>query len=286
MSGSEAQSSSGTLYIVATPIGNLEDISLRALRILKEVDLIAAEDTRHTRKLLSAYGIHVRLSSYFDHNEDQKTPYFIQRLLNGESIALVSDAGTPGISDPGYVVIRKAIEAHIPIISVPGPSAAITALTLAGLPVEGFVFLGFLNNKRNSRRQQIEGFRDECRTLVCYVSPHVLLKALADLRSLLGNRQVAVSRELTKKFEEVLRGTLDSVIEEFSRRAAVKGEFTLVIAGAEKKQQNAEDFEAQLFDELRKCLQDGTLSRRDAVKLVATKLRLPKNTVYQASLQL
>jgi 16S rRNA (cytidine1402-2'-O)-methyltransferase len=286
MPTSAQQPPTGTLYIVSTPIGNLEDITLRALRILKEVDLIAAEDTRHTRKLLSAYDIHNKLTSYFDHNEGQKTPYLIQCLLNGESIALVSDAGTPGISDPGYEVIRRAIEEHIPVIAIPGPSAAISALTLSSLPIETFVFLGFLTNKRSSRIKQIEEFRDERRTLVCYLSPHAILKALADMRELLGNRKVAVVRELTKKFEEVLRGTLDSAIEELSQRAAMKGEFTLVIAGAEEKRQTAEELETQLFDELKKCLKDEELSRRDAVKLVAAKLGLPKNTVYQASLEL
>lgn len=286
MSTPTQQSTSGTLYIVSTPIGNLEDITLRALRILKEVDLIAAEDTRHTRKLLSAYDIHQELTSYFDHNEGQKTPYLLQRLLNGDSIALVSDAGTPGISDPGYEVIRRAIEENISVVAIPGPSAAISALTLSGLPIESFVFLGFLTNKRSSRIKQIEEFRDERRTLVCYVSPHAILKALADMRELLGNRKVAVTRELTKKFEEVLRGTLDSAIEELSQRAAVKGEFTLVIAGAEEKRRTAEELETQLFDELKKCLEEEELSRRDAVKLVAAKLGLPKNTVYQASLKI
>ena len=278
-------SSPGTLYIVSTPIGNLEDITLRALRILKEVDLIAAEDTRHTRKLLSAYDIHQELTSYFDHNEEQKTPYLLQRLLHGDSIALVSDAGTPGISDPGYAVIRGAIEQKIPVVAIPGPSAAIAALTLSGLPIGSFIFLGFLTNKRNSRIKQIQEFRDEQRTVVCYVSPHAVVKALADLRELLGNRKVAVTRELTKKFEEVLRGTLDSVIEQLSQRASIKGEFTLAIAGAEETQAVAEELEQQLFDELKKCLEEEELSRRDAVKQVAAKLGLPKNAVYQASLK-
>ena len=281
-----AHAPAGTLYIVSTPIGNLEDITLRALRTLKEVDLIAAEDTRHTRKLLSAYDIHNELTSYFDHNEEQKTPYLLQRLLNGDSIALVSDAGTPGISDPGYEVIRRAIEQAIPVIAIPGPSAALSALTLSGLPIESFVFLGFLTNKRGSRIKQIQECCDERRTLVCYVSPHAILRALNDMRELLGNRQIALTRELTKKFEEVLRGTIDSVIGQLSQRASIKGEFTLVIAGAEEKQSSAEELEERLFEELKKCLEEEELSRRDAVKQVAAQLGLPKNTVYQASLQL
>ncbi|MCP4395970.1 MAG: 16S rRNA (cytidine(1402)-2'-O)-methyltransferase, partial [bacterium] len=258
----------------------------RALRILKEVDLIAAEDTRHTRKLLSAYDIHNELTSYFDHNEGQKTPYLLQRLLNGDSIALVSDAGTPGISDPGYAAIRGAIEQKVPVVAIPGPSAAISALTLSGMPLESFVFIGFLPNKRSRRIKQVKEFRDERRTMVGYVSPHAVMKALADIRGLMGNRDIVVTRELTKKFEEVLRGKLDSIIEQLSERKSIKGEFTLVIAGAEEKQHTIEELEERVLDELNKCLKNEELSRRDAVKQVAAKLGLPKNAVYQASLQI
>ncbi len=198
----------GTLYIVSTPIGNLDDITLRALRILKEVDLIAAEDTRHTRKLLSAYDIHTPLTSYFDQNETQKSGYLLQKLLDGKSIALVSDAGTPGISDPGYDVIVAAIAQQIPVMPIPGPSAMLAALTASGLALDSFVFIGFLTNKRSARIKQLKAIQHEQKTLVCYASPHHIRQTLIDIYETLGNRRMAAARELTKKFEEIVRGTL------------------------------------------------------------------------------
>lgn len=276
---------SGTLYIVSTPIGNLEDITLRALRILKEVDLIAAEDTRHTRKLLSAYDIHTRITSYYDHNESQKTPYLLQRLVNGESIALVSDAGTPGISDPGYELIRSAIAQHMPVVPIPGPSAIITALTVSGLVLESFIFIGFLTNKRTARIKQLRDVREEQKTIVCYVSPHHFLKSLADIREVLGNRHIVVTRELTKKFEEVLRGDIETIHEQFAQRPSIKGEFTLVIEGA-KENSGLVANDDTISAELEKCMTAQELSRKDAVKHVAVKFGLPKNTVYRVSLKL
>jgi len=275
----------GTLYIVSTPIGNLEDITLRALRILKEVDLIAAEDTRHTRKLLSAYDIHTPVTSYFEHNETKKTPYLIQKILNGETVALVSDAGTPGISDPGYELISAAIEQEILVLPIPGPSAIMTALTVSGLPIESFIFIGFLTNKHSARIKQLKDIRDERKTIVCYVSPHHFLKVLADIRELLGNRQIVVARELTKKFEEIVRGDIDSVNERFSSGASMKGEFTLIIAGA-KEHDNSGVTREFIAAELKKCMTQGELSRKDAVKYVATHFGLPKNRVYKESLHL
>ena len=277
--------SSGTLYIVSTPIGNLEDITLRALRILKEVDLIAAEDTRHTRKLLSAYDIHTPVTSYFDHNETQKSLHLIQKILNGESIALVSDAGTPGVSDPGYKLIVSAIEQNVPVIPIPGPSAMITALTVSGLPFESFVFIGFLTNKRSARIKKLREIRNERRAMVCYVSPHHFLKSLTDIREVLGNRQIAVTREFTKKFEEVIRGDIDTVIEQFTLKPSVKGEFTLVIAGTKDAEDHEMDTDA-IVAELRKCMTEQELSKKDAVKHVSTKFGLPKNKVYEESLKL
>jgi 16S rRNA (cytidine1402-2'-O)-methyltransferase len=275
----------GTLYIVSTPIGNLEDITLRALRILKEVDLIAAEDTRHTRKLLSAYDIHTSLTSYFDQNESQKSSYLIHQLLNGKSVALVSDAGTPGISDPGYTLIVSAIAHNIPIVPIPGPSAIITALTLSGLPCESFVFLGFLTNKRHARIKTLRNMQHERKTLICYVSPHHLLNSLADMREVLGNRQIVVTRELTKKFEEVARGTIDAVLNHFSLKPSIKGEFTVVIAGAPASEQALMETEV-ILAELKQCMIEKELSRKDAVKYIATKFGLPKNKVYKESLKL
>ncbi|PIE32597.1 16S rRNA (cytidine(1402)-2'-O)-methyltransferase [candidate division KSB3 bacterium] len=279
------QTSTGTLYIVSTPIGNLEDLTLRALRILKEVDLIAAEDTRHTRKLLSAYEIHTSLTSYFDHNESQKSGVLLQKLFNGQSVALVSDAGTPGISDPGYDVIRAAIAENIPVVPIPGPSAILAALTVSGLPMDRFVFIGFLTNKRSARIKQLKEVQQEQKTIVCYVSPHHFLKALADIRQILGNRRITATRELTKKFEELVRGDVDEILEHFSQKPSIKGEFTLVVAGAATAARKTMDSKA-IAIELEKRIYEQELSRKDAVKQVAATFGLPKNTVYQVSLEL
>ena len=270
---------------MSTPIGNLEDITLRALRILKEVDLIAAEDTRRIRKLLSFYDIHASTTSYFDHNETRKSAYLIQQLLGGKSVALVSDAGTPGISDPGYSVITSAIQESIPVVPIPGPSAIITALTVSGLPVESFVFIGFLTNKRSTRIKKLKEIQHEKKTIVCYVSPHHFLKSLEDIRNILGNREIAVTRELTKQFEEIVRGTVDIVIEEFQQRPSIKGEFTLVIAGAKRIEPRTIDTDT-IVSELKKRIIEQGLSRKDAVKSVAAELGLPKNNVYKESLKL
>lgn len=279
-------SATGTLYIVSTPIGNLEDITLRALRILKEVAVIAAEDTRHTRKLLAAYDIHTPLTSYFDHNERQKSAYLVERLLQGESIALVSDAGTPGISDPGYEVIRAALAQAVPVAPIPGPSAVITALTVAGLPVESFVFLGFLPNKASARQKILTHALAETRTLIMYVSPHALLYALEDMQNLLGNRPVAVTRELTKKFEEIVRGDLASALAHFRAKPSIKGEFTIVLGGAVVSPEAAPRDDEALLTALRACMADEQVSKKVAVKQIAVRFGLPKQRVYQVSLRL
>jgi 16S rRNA (cytidine1402-2'-O)-methyltransferase len=223
-------SKTGTLYIVSTPIGNLEDITLRALRVLREVDLIAAEDTRTTRKLLSFYDIHVPITSYFDANEEFKATELINKLKSGLNIALVSEAGTPGISDPAYRLLQQAIENNIPVVCVPGPTAFVSAAVVSGLPIDSFVFIGFLPHKRSKRLKKIESLREEPRTLIMYVSPHRFLETLKDLKEILGDRKAAIARELTKKFEEVLRGPLSTLIEKFEN-TPVKGEITLVLEG-------------------------------------------------------
>jgi len=278
--------STGTLYIVSTPIGNLEDITLRALRILKEVALIAAEDTRHTRKLLSAYDIHTPLTSYFEHNEAQKTGYLLDRLRSGESIALVSDAGTPGISDPGHDVICAAIAAQIPVVPIPGASAALSALVVSGLPTDAFLFVGFLTNKRSARIKQLNALRDEPRTMICYISPHAFLAALQDIREVFGNRQMTAARELTKKFEEFARGDVESVIAHFSGYADIKGELTLVIAGAQPVAAAAEMDDDALREALQRCIETDGMSRKDAVKYIVETFGVPKNRAYQASLMI
>ena len=220
----------GVLYIVSTPIGNLEDITLRALRMLKEVNLIAAEDTRHTRRLLAHYEIGTPTTSYFEGNQIQKGEKLVARLKAGESIALVSDAGTPTISDPGYRLLIQCIEADIPIIPIPGPSACIAAASVAGLPLHNFTFEGFLSPKSGRRKRQLTDLREERRTLIFYESPHRIIVFLQDVLEVFGDRQVSVARELTKKFEEVFRGKVTQAIEKF-QETSPRGEFTVIIAG-------------------------------------------------------
>jgi 16S rRNA (cytidine1402-2'-O)-methyltransferase len=224
---------SGTLYIVSTPIGNLEDISIRAVQILSGVDLIAAEDTRTTRILLDHYGIRKPLISYYSYNEARRTPELVSKLRSGSSIALVSDAGTPGISDPAVRVVLSALEAGIGVKAIPGPSALLPALIVSGLPVSPFVFEGFLPVKKG-RRSKLERLGLEERTIVLYESPHRLLKTLRELREMLGDREISVARELTKKFEEVVRGSVTDVLEHFLHHP-VRGEFVIVVAGAPQK---------------------------------------------------
>ena len=220
----------GVLYIVSTPIGNLEDITLRALRTLKEVDLIAAEDTRHTRRLLAHYEIDTPTTSYFEGNQIQKGERLVARLKAGESIALVSDAGTPTISDPGYRLLIQCIEAGIPIIPIPGPSACIAAASVAGLPLHNFVFEGFLSPKSGRRKRQLTELREEKRTLIFYESPHRIISFLRDVLEEFGDRRVSVARELTKKFEEIFRGTVTEAIQKF-QGTSTRGEFTIVMEG-------------------------------------------------------
>lgn len=218
----------GTLYIVATPIGNLKDITLRAIETLKMVDLIAAEDTRHTRILLDTYDIKTPTTSYFEYNKVQKTDHLIRLLSEGKSIALVSDAGTPGISDPGYKIIRTAIDNDIPVIPIPGPSGIITALTVSGKPTDRFAFEGFLSNKSQRRRNQLAKLKGEARTIVLYESPHRFLKLLEDILTVYGDIEVVVAREMTKKFEEVRRDKASGLIKHFSEHG-VRGEFIVIL---------------------------------------------------------
>jgi len=218
----------GTLYIVATPIGNLADITLRAIETLKQVDLIAAEDTRHTKILLDRYQIKAPTTSYFEHNKVQKTDYLLRVLKEGKSVALVSDAGTPGISDPGYRVIRLSIENNIPVVPIPGPSGLLTALTVSGKPTDRFTFEGFLSNKAERRRNQLKKLRDEKRTVVLYESPHRILKLLEDILAVYGDTELVLAREVTKKFEEIRRERASSLIEHF-KKTKPRGEFIVII---------------------------------------------------------
>lgn len=218
----------GILYLCGTPIGNLEDITLRALRILKEVDLIAAEDTRVTQKILTYYQINTKITSYHQHNIGKKGKYLIELLQKGKNIALVSDAGMPGVSDPGYDLVRLAIENRIPIVPIPGPTAILTALVISGFPTKHFIFEGFLPGSRKNRLRLLKRLKEEQRVIIFFESPHRILKSLNDILEILGDRQVAIMRELTKKFEEVIRGKVSEVIGKFNS-VPPKGELTIVL---------------------------------------------------------
>jgi 16S rRNA (cytidine1402-2'-O)-methyltransferase len=234
MKSPSPNSTKGSLYIVSTPIGNREDITLRALHILKEVDLIAAEDTRHTILLLRHFGIQTPLTSYFEGNELKKKEFILSKLKQGHRVALVSDAGTPGISDPGFRLIQTAIENQIPIVPIPGPSAVIAALSVSGLPTDAFLFKGFLPHKSKKKKdflQQLEGIRE---TLIFYESPHRLSETLNDIFDILGDREMVLTRELTKVYEEVIRGKVSEIQTQIGERK-LKGEITLVISGKTRK---------------------------------------------------
>ncbi|MYF99436.1 16S rRNA (cytidine(1402)-2'-O)-methyltransferase [Candidatus Poribacteria bacterium] len=218
----------GTLYLVSTPIGNLEDITLRALRTLNEVELIAAEDTRKTRGLLTHYEIKTPLTSYFEGNQQKKTESLITRLKSGESIALVSDAGTPTISDPGYPLLQACIAEAVPIVPIPGASAILAAATVSGLPLHNFTFEGFLSPKSGKRKRQLTLLANEERTLILFESPHRLCRFLEDALEVMGEREVVITRELTKRFEEIFRGNISQALEKF-RSTKPRGEFTIVI---------------------------------------------------------
>ncbi len=273
----------GTLYIVATPIGNLEDITFRAVRVLKEVDLIAAEDTRHSRKLLSHYGIAKPLTSYFDHNKDFKGNYILERLAEGLSVALVSDAGTPCISDPGYQLVRDAVVAGIPVVPIPGPSAAVTALSAAGLPTDSFAFLGFLPNRQGKRRERLARLAGEERVLVFYESPRRLLAMLADLCAACGDREVVIARELTKVYEEFVRGRVTEVMERLQERE-IRGEVVILVAPAVAGESKPDI--ASCAELLRQYMQAGGLSLKDAVARVVGETGLPRGEVYAEALRL
>jgi 16S rRNA (cytidine1402-2'-O)-methyltransferase len=221
----------GTLYVVATPIGNLEDLTLRALRLLKEVDIVACEDTRRTRGLLTHFGIHAPVTSYFEHNKRTKGEVLLRALQEGKAVALVTDAGTPGISDPGFLLVRAARDAGIPVVPVPGPSAVVAALSAAGVPADRFVFDGFLPVKPGRRLHRLEALRAFGMTVVCYESPHRILASLEAIGQVFGQAEMVVARELTKQFEEIIKGTPERLREHLAR-APVRGEFTVIVPAA------------------------------------------------------
>ncbi|HMM20772.1 MAG TPA: 16S rRNA (cytidine(1402)-2'-O)-methyltransferase [Selenomonadales bacterium] len=272
----------GTLYLCATPIGNLEDMTYRAVRVLQEVAAIAAEDTRHTRKLLSHFAIKTPLVSYHEHNKADRGPELIARLLAGESLAVVSDAGLPGISDPGTDLVGQAIAAGITVSPVPGPSAALSALVCSGLDTRTFLFAGFLPKTAKRRREVLAGLAREPHTLLFYEAPHRIESTLAELAEHLGDRPAVAGRELTKKFEEFVRGTLLSLAERF-KAVPPRGEFTLVVGGAAGEAPAARDNPLPPVEAVA-ALVAGGLAKKEAIRRVAVERGLPRRAVYQAVL--
>ena len=273
----------GTLYVVGTPIGNLEDITLRAIRILKSVDLIAAEDTRHTAKLLNYFQVATPRISYHQHNYAIRQDELVDKLKLGNTIALVSDAGMPGISDPGYDLICSCIVENILVIPVPGPTAVITALTTSGLPSNRFIFEGFLPIKAHVRQERLNSLRKETRTIVIYESPHRLLKTLIDFVEIFGsNHKITIGRELTKYYEEFWRGNLKDAVLHYKETENIKGEFTLVLSGC--PQNNLLDLNTeQVKVELQKLLEKG-MTRSQASKYLATTVNFSRRQIYEISL--
>ena len=277
------ESKPGVLYVVGTPIGNLEDMTFRAIQMLKQADAIAAEDTRHTGKLLRHFQIDTPQVSYHDHNQQRRIPELLQQLQQGRAIALVTDAGMPGISDPGYELVKACADAGIMVVPIPGPSAVTTALSGAGIAAERFVFEGFLPTKRKDRRHRLEQLSTESRAIVLYEAPHRLLQTLDDLGFALGKtRPLALGRELTKLHEEFWRGSIEGAIAHYIEHSP-RGEFTLVVAGAP---QIALDLsEAELKTELVSLISQG-LSRSQASRQLAQQTSLPRRQLYQLALRL
>lgn len=272
----------GALYIIATPIGNLEDITLRALRVLREVDLIAAEDTRHSRKLLSHFGISKPLTSYFDHNKNIKGALILEKLQEGMSVALISDAGTPCISDPGYQLIRDAWSSGVNVVPIPGPCAAVAALSASGLPVDSFVFEGFLPNRSGKRRDKLLRLKDEGRVLIFYEAPVRILATLLDVMEILGDRDAVLAREVTKIHEEFLRGKVSEILDTMEARM-IKGEIVLMIAPSPPDEKEHGDMVETLLS--RYILEEG-MSVKDAVKRVVLETGEAKSGVYRQALKL
>ena len=274
----------GKLFLCATPIGNLDDITLRVLECLKSVDLIAAEDTRHTQKLLNHFEIKAKLTSYHEHNKFEKADELVSELLNGKNIACVTDAGTPGISDPGEELVKKALDAGITVTSLPGASAVITALSMSGLSSRRFVFEGFLPTDKKEKKEALKRIEKETRTIVIYEAPHRILKTLKELREVLGNREIRIARELTKIHEEVLNLTIDEAILKYES-AEAKGEMVVLIKGLDEEELKSNEIKEwekiSIEEHLNKYVEEG-ISEKEAMKLVAKDRGISKREVYDA----
>jgi len=279
----ETLSSFGTLYIVATPIGNLEDITFRAVKILKNVDTIAAEDTRHSKKLMNHYGIDTRLISCHEHNEESKTAYFISRLKEGLDIALISDAGTPSISDPGYKLVRAVAKENINVIPIPGCSAAIAGLSVSGLPTDSFLFLGFLPKKQQKQRQTLEAVKNQTATLIIYESPKRVKILIGNIIKTMGDRKACLAREITKLHEEYIRGPLSEILQKLNEKETIKGECSIFVEGG---------FEGKTIDEnelkriILSRLSDTDLGTSKLSRQISKEYNLSKKYVYEKILKL
>ena len=277
----ESNGSTGCLYLVATPIGNLEDITLRALRILKGADQIACEDTRHTQKLLNHYNIQKPLVSYHEHNEMTRAPELVLAMEQGAQIALVSDAGMPLVSDPGYRLVTLALRHHLPVVPIPGPSALLAALSASGLPNEEFLFAGFLPARTGERRRALERLRIEDRTIILYEAPHRIEETLADARDVLGDRPACLAREVTKLHEEFRRGTLSELTASLSEKPA-RGEITLLIGAVPPEERSVQrDSSQSLAERVDELIRQAKLDRREALKLAAKERGITKRAAYQ-----
>jgi 16S rRNA (cytidine1402-2'-O)-methyltransferase len=275
----QREAGTGCLYLVATPIGNLEDITLRAIRILKEADIIACEDTRQTQKLLHHYGIRKEMVSYHEHNELTRSPELAIELEQGAKIALVSDAGTPGISDPGHRLVTLCLRHHIPVVPIPGPSALVAALAASGLPTEEFLFIGFLPPRAGARRKALDALKAESRTLIFYEAPHRVVETLADATEILGPRPAVIAREVTKIHEEFLRGPLAELLES-ARKRAPRGEITLLIGPGDPQAQQVE-LSVSLKERVEQLEAEGGIDRKAALKQAARERGLGKREAYK-----
>jgi len=273
----------GKLYIVATPIGNKDDITLRAIKVLGEVDLIAAEDTRETGKLLAYHKIKNNLISYHEHNETRRAPELINKLEKGLSLALVSDAGTPSVSDPGYRLINEAIAENIRIIPVPGVSAATAALSASGLATDSFIFIGFTTKKKVKRKKQLKKLADENKTIIFYESPRRVLSFLDEIIEIMGDRYAVLAREMTKRYEEFIRGLLSEIKNNLKKRSSIKGEITLLVAGNDSSARVSMD---AVRADIVKCLKVKGTRLSELARILSKKYDLPKNVIYDEALKI
>lgn len=274
----------GTLYLCATPIGNLEDITYRTVRCLREADMIAAEDTRHTKQLLSAYDIDTPLTSYHEHNKQEKGPLLIQKLQEGMMLALVSDAGMPAICDPGSDLVRLAIEAKVPVVPLPGPNAGLTGLIASGMDTTRFTFIGFLPKTQKHRLPVLESIKQYEGTLIFYEAPHRIRSVLTEIAAVLGDRQAVLCRELTKKYEQYMRGTLCQLQDELAMQGT-RGEFVILVAGAALEESSAADNNVDYASLVQELMNQG-VDKKEAIRTVARRCGVSKRSVYQAALTL